>query len=90
MIEWIVRQLFRWDSLRSELLAEASMYNDLKRILNDPESMAIASAHWDEGDGWRGWTYNKDLNKYFFNDVPELDMIDGMQALDEMEGVIRL
>lgn len=90
MIEWIVRQLMRWDSLRSELLAELRMYDDLGRIMKDPESMEVASAYWAESDGWRGWSYNKDLNKYFFNDYPETTMYNVMNALDDMEGVIRL
>lgn len=90
MIEWIVRQLMRWDSLRSELLAELRMYDDLGRIMKDPESMEVASAYWAESDGWRGWSYNKDLNKYFFNDYPETTMYNVMNALDDMEGAIRL
>lgn len=90
MIEWLVRQLFRWDSLRSELLAEASFYNGIRRVLKDPKSMAIASTFWDEGDGWRGWTLNNDLNKYYFNDVPENLLEDCMSTLDDMEGTIRL
>lgn len=90
MIEWIVRQLFRWPSLRSELFAEVGMYNMLKRLDLDPDSKKIAAAYWDEGDGWRGWTHNSDLNKYYFNDIPEHSFGDAMHALDDMEGTIRL
>jgi hypothetical protein len=84
MIDWLVNRLFWWTPLRNALLAEATFYNSLTRIMNDPESMKTASAFWDEGDGWRGWTIEDD--KYYFNDVPEHDMIDLMQSLDEMHG----
>lgn len=86
MINWIVRQLFRWDSLRSELLAEASMYNSITRIMKDPESMKTAAAFWEEQDGWKGWTKSLDQNKYFFNDMPEHSLEDAMYMLDTMEG----
>jgi hypothetical protein len=90
MIEWIVRQLFRWDSLRSELLAEATFYNSITRVMKDPEAMETALAFWEESDGWRGWSHNKDLNKYYFNDYPEYSFSSAMTAMDEMDGSIRL
>lgn len=89
-MEWIVRQLFRWDKLRMELLAEATFYNSITRVMQDPESMEIASAFWEESDGWRGWSYNKDLNKYYFNDYPEYSFGSAMTALNEMDGSIHL
>jgi hypothetical protein len=24
---------------------------------------------WDEGGVWKGWTYNKDANRYYFDDI---------------------
>jgi alkylation response protein AidB-like acyl-CoA dehydrogenase len=54
----------------------------LTRIMKDPEAMKTASAFWDEGDGWRGWTVEG--NKYYFNDIPEHDLLAVMESLEEM------
>lgn len=82
MIDWLVNRLFWWTPLRNALLAEATFYNSMTTLLNDPESMKTAAAYWNEGDGWRGWTIED--NKYYFNDVPEHDMLSAWEALDEM------
>jgi hypothetical protein len=82
MIDWLVNRLFWWTPLRNALLAEATFYNSMTTLLNDPESMKTATAYWNEGDGWRGWTIED--NKYYFNDVPEHDMLSAWEALDEM------
>jgi hypothetical protein len=87
MIDWLVNRLFWWTPLRNALLAEATFYNSMTTILNDPESMKTATAYWNEGDGWRGWTIEDD--KYYFNDVPEYDMLSAWEALDEMTNVQR-
>jgi hypothetical protein len=84
MIDWLVNTLFKWGSLREALFAEVNFYNSISRITKDPESMKTASAFWDEGDGWRGWTIED--NKYYFNDVPEHDLMGVMESLDEMYG----
>lgn len=70
MIDWIIRQLFKWESLRVAIFAEVDLDNSIARILEDPESMKTASAMWCEPDGWRGWTI-KDNNTYYFHDIPE-------------------
>jgi len=82
MIDWLVNRLFWWTPLRNALLAEATFYNSMTTLLNDPESMKTATAYWNEGDGWRGWTIEGD--KYYFNDVPEYDMLSAWEALDDM------
>lgn len=82
MIDWLVNKLFWWTPLRNALLAEATFYNSMTTLLNDPESMKTATAYWNEGDGWRGWTIED--GKYYFNDVPEHDMLGAWEALDEM------
>ena len=87
MIDWLVNKLFWWTPLREALLAEATFYNSMTTLLNDPESMKTATAYWNEGDGWRGWTIED--NKYYFNDVPEYDMLGAWEALDEMTNVQR-
>lgn len=75
MIDWLVNQIFKWDSLRLAIFSEVDWYNSITRTLDDPESMKIASAMWCEDDGWRGWTI-KDNGSYYFHDVPEKHMSD--------------
>jgi hypothetical protein len=82
MIDWLVKQIFKINPLRNALFQEVNMYNSLTRIMKDPEAMKTASAFWDEGDGWRGWTVEG--NKYYFNDIPEHDLLAVMESLEEM------
>ena len=62
------------------------MYNSITRILADAEEMKTATAMWDEGDGWRGWTI-RDNGNYYFHDVPEKGIGDIMDILMEREAV---
>jgi hypothetical protein len=82
MIDWLVNKLFCWNPLREALISEATFYNSLTRTINDPESMKTASAFWDEGDGWRGWSIEGD--KHYFNDVPEHDLMGVILSIEEM------
>ena len=83
-METLVNWLFKWSRLRSAIFAEVDFYNSLTRLMKDPESKKIASAFWDEGDGWRGWTIEED--KYYFNDIPEHDLFGCMEELEAMHG----
>ena len=83
-MEILVNWLFKWNRLREVIFAEVDFYNSISRTLKDPESMKTASAFWDDGDGWRGWTIED--NKYYFNDVPEYDLLGAMLELEEMHG----
>lgn len=82
MIDKLVSILFRWTGLREALFTEVNFYNSISRTMNDPESMKTASAFWDEGDGWRGWSIEGD--KYYFNDVPEHDLMGVILSIEEM------
>ena len=84
MIDWIIRQLFKWQPLRLAIFDEVNMYNSITRIMADPEEMKTATALWDEGDGWRGWTI-RDNGNYYFHDIPEKGMSDIMDILLERE-----
>ena len=86
MIDFIIKQLFRWKPLRLAIFNEVNMYNSITRIMADPEEMKTATAMWDEGDGWRGWTI-KDNGSYYFHDVPEKGIGDIMDILMERETV---
>jgi hypothetical protein len=80
MIDWIIRQLFKWQPLRLAIFSEVDWYNSITRIMEDPEDMKIATAMWCESDGWRGWTI--DDGKYYFNDIPEKSLSDLMEIFD--------
>lgn len=84
MIDWLVRQLFKWDSLRLTIFSEVDFYNSVTRTLDDPEDMKIASAMWCEPDGWRGWTI-KDGGSYYFHDVPEKALNDLFEIIYERD-----
>lgn len=83
-METLVNWLFKWSRLREAIFAEVNFYNSLNRLMKDPESKKVASAFWDEGDGWRGWTIED--NKYYFSDIPERDLLACMLELEEMHG----
>ena len=82
MIDKLISILFRWTGFRESLFAEVNFYNSISRTTKDPESMKPASAFWDEGDGWRGWSIEG--NKYYFNDVPEHDLMGVILSIEEM------
>ena len=84
MIDFIIKQLFKWQPLRLALFDEVNMYNSITRILADPEEMKIAAALWDDRDGWRGWTIRDD-GRYYFHDIPEHSINDIMDILMERE-----
>jgi hypothetical protein len=86
MIDNIVNLLFKWDRLRYAIFSEVDLYNTVTRIMADPEASSIATAMWDEGDGWRGWTI-KDNGSYYFHDVPEHSLGDMMHILMDKENV---
>jgi len=73
MIDKLISILFKWTGFREALFAEVNMYNSLTRIMKDPESMEIASAFWEDEE-----------NKYYFNDIPEHDLMGVMESLEEM------
>ena len=84
MIDFIIKQLFKWQPLRLAIFNEVDMYNSITRIMADPEEMKTATAMWDEGDGWRGWTIKED-GRYYFHDLPEKSISDIMDILMERE-----
>lgn len=75
MIDWIIRQLFKWERLKDALFVEIDWENSITRTLEDPEAMKTAAAMWCEPDGWRGW-YINDEGVYCFHDIPEKSLSD--------------
>ena len=84
MVDKIVNFIFKWEKLRLAIFDEVNLYNSFTRILNDPESMETATALWDEGDGWRGWTIKDDGN-YYFHDLPEQSLSDILEMISDRE-----
>jgi len=85
MINWIVDQLFKWDSLRNAIFTEVDFYNSMTLTLQDPEAIKTATSLWNEGDGWRGWTIKENGN-YSFHDIPEKSLGDILEVLNERDG----
>ena len=85
MINWLVGVLFKWTGLRKALFSEVHMYDRLRYILADPEAMEIGSSFIPDFDGWRSWSHNKDKSRYYFNDIPEEDMMSAIERLEDME-----
>lgn len=38
----------------------------------------IGAVFWYDHDGWRGWSYDEDKNRYYFYDVPAESLGDVM------------
>lgn len=85
IMDSLVNFLFRWNRLRNALIEEVHMYDRIDKILSDPKQMQTASCIYLDFDGWRGWTKNVDINKYYFNDIPEDSLIKAYEELDLME-----
>lgn len=79
MIDWLIRQMFKFDHLRAAIFSEVDWQNSITRILEDPNDMQVATAMWCEQDGWRGWTVED--GRYYFNDIPEKSLSDLMEIL---------
>jgi hypothetical protein len=83
MIDWLVNRIFSWKPLYEAVTAEVHMYDMIKESLKDS---IPGSAFWDDVDGWRSWTYSKERNKYYFNDIPEKHLSDAMIYIYESLG----
>jgi hypothetical protein len=81
MIDWLVRIIFSWRPLYEAVTNEVHMYDSIGRSIDS----GTGAVFWQDQDGWRGWSYNEERNKYYFNDIPELDLIFSIQAVEEME-----
>ena len=83
MIDWLVNKLFWYTPLRKAIFAEVHMYDQLDKIIQD---QTPGSAYWNDGDGWRSWTYSAGRKKYYFNDIPEDNLGDAMTYTYESLG----
>ena len=85
MIEWLANRIFGWTRLRDHIFQELHFYDYMDNIINDPESMKTAASFYPDVDGYRAWSQNPDTGKYYFNDIPEANIIDASSELEKME-----
>lgn len=83
IMDSIVSFLFRWERLRKHIFSEVHMYDEVAERLKDKTP---GSAFWNDGDGWRSWTYSAGRKKYYFNDIPEKDLGEAMRYTYESLG----
>ena len=76
MIDWLVNKIFRWDQLREAIFDEVELYKEIDRRLKDNTP---GSAYYNDGDGWRSWTYSTERKKYYFNDIPQEHLGDAIE-----------
>jgi hypothetical protein len=82
MINWLVRRIFNWKPLYDAVTAEVHLYDLIEERIKDNTP---GSAFWNDGDGWRSWSYSPDRNKYYFNDIPEENL--GLAMVYTLESV---
>jgi hypothetical protein len=83
MIDWLVRRIFSWKPLYDAVTEEVHLYDMLKERSKDTTP---GSLHWNDGDGWRSWTYSPERNKYYFNDIPTESLGESMRYILESVG----
>lgn len=87
MIEWLVHRIFWWTRLRNAIFEEVHMYDHLKKVLDEndykPEENSV---FWCDDDGWKSKVFSISRNKYYFNDIPEENIIDAMRFAFELLG----
>jgi hypothetical protein len=83
IIDFLVDRIFKYTSLRQAVTDEVHFYDMIEKSLKDTNP---GSAFWNDGDGWRSWTYSKERNKYYFNDIPEYSLGDAINYTLESKG----
>jgi hypothetical protein len=43
--------------------------SELMKMLSQSEKEIATNLTWDEDQVWKGWSYNPDKNRYYFDDV---------------------
>jgi hypothetical protein len=68
MIDKLINIIFSWEKLRLAIFDEVHMYDELDKRIKEYKNEKPANKYWKEGDTWYGWAYNKEFNRYYFND----------------------
>jgi hypothetical protein len=83
IIDFLVDRIFKYTSLRQAVTDEVHFYDMIQERLKDTTP---GSAFWNDGDGWRSWTYSAGRNKYYFNDIPVDNLGEAMRYSFESLG----
>jgi len=66
----VEKYLMRPKRLREAIQAVVHDNDELLRILKEYEKDDTpTNLTWSEGDTWYGWTYNRELKRYYFDDI---------------------
>jgi hypothetical protein len=79
MINWLVKSIFGWESLRNAVTDEVHMYDMIGIALE--ETGSAGCLFWNESDGWRGWDYDQENKRYYFHDIPEQSISDMLDIM---------
>jgi hypothetical protein len=71
LIEFVERVLMRPRRLRKAIQAVVHENDELLRMLKDAEDEVPTNLTWAEEENgvWKGWTYNPEKKRYYFNDI---------------------
>jgi 5'-deoxynucleotidase YfbR-like HD superfamily hydrolase len=66
----VEKYLMRPKRLREAIQAVVHDNDELLRIFKEYEKDDTpTNLTWSEGDTWYGWTYNRELKRYYFDDI---------------------
>lgn len=69
LFEFVERYLMRPKRLREAIQAVVRENDELLRRLTEYEETGPTNLSWKEDDVWKGWTYNPELKRYYFDDI---------------------
>ena len=64
----IISLIFSWEKLRLAIFEEVRFYDYITKVIKESKDEEPNNKYWKEGDTWYGWSYNKEFNRYYFND----------------------
>jgi hypothetical protein len=81
----LVNLIFSWERLRNAVTEEVHLYDDLgKRMAEyNPDHNSV---FWYDWDGWRSRSFSPERNKYYFNDIAEMSLMNAMNYAFESVG----
>jgi len=72
----VEKYLMRPKRLREAIQAVVHDNDELLRILKEYEKDDTpTNLTWSEGDTWYGWTYNRELKRYYFDDIVDQSLM---------------
>lgn len=72
----VEKYLMRPKRFREAIQAVVHDNDELLRILKEyEEDDTPTNLTWSEGDTWYGWTYNRELKRYYFDDIGDQSLM---------------